>query len=152
MDHVKFSNERANSGKKDGKIPVSIKRADHTDEEEIAYYPVMIELGHLLDMTHNVLNEDEIVHRIRMMEQENPDSVLTNGVFWQTREDEEAMLLDERTLTVYKDLFEEYLNPELVESLKNFLEETNKNRIMEYLSADNEEIEKFRKIMVVTLT
>lgn len=152
MDQLKFSNVRANQGKNSGKTPKSIKRADHKAEEEISYYPVMVELSHLLDVTHNVLNEDEIIQRIRLMEQENPDSVLTNGVFWQSQDQGEAMLLDERTLKVYKNLFEEYLNPELVESLKNFLEETNKKRLAEYLSAEASEKEKFRKILVVTLT
>ena len=112
----------------------------------------MIELTHLLEMTHTILNEDDIISRIHQLESENPESVLTNGIFWQMQGETEAMLLDERSLATYKSIFEEYLNPELIENLRKFLEGENEKRLADYQAASNDEKEKFKKIIVVSLS
>ncbi|MFZ2258068.1 MAG: hypothetical protein WAV55_08005, partial [Clostridiaceae bacterium] len=116
MSIRKFSNEAAKAQRK-----IMVKPVKATPEEK-PYYPVMIELTHLLEMSHTILNEDDIISRIHQMESENPESVLTNGIFWQMQGETEAMLLDERSLATYKAIFEEYLNPELIENLRKFLE------------------------------
>ena len=146
MSIKKFSNDAANTQRK-----IMVKPVKATPEEK-PYYPVMIELSHLLEMVHGVLNEDDIMSRIHQLESENPESVLTNGIFWQMQGETEAMLLDERSLVTYKAVFEDYLHPELIENLRKFLEGENEKRLAEYQSASDEEKEKFKKIIVVSLT
>ena len=146
MSIRKFSNEAAKAQKK-----IMVKPVKATPEEK-PYYPVMIELTHLLEMTHTILNEDDIISRIHQMESENPESVLTNGIFWQMQGETEAMLLDERSLATYKAIFEEYLNPELIENLRKFLEGENEKRLADYQAASDEEKEKFKKIIIVSLS
>ena len=146
MSIRKFSNEAAKAQRK-----IMVKPVKATPEEK-PYYPVMIELTHLLEMTHTILNEDDIISRIHQMESENPESVLTNGIFWQMQGETEAMLLDERSLATYKSIFEEYLNPELIENLRKFLEGENEKRLADYQAASNDEKEKFKKIIVVSLS
>ena len=146
MSIRKFSNEAAKAQRK-----IMVKPVKATPEEK-PYYPVMIELTHLLEMTHTILNEDDIISRIHQMESENPESVLTNGIFWQMQGETEAMLLDERSLATYKAIFEEYLNPELIENLRKFLEGENEKRLADYQAASNDEKEKFKKIIVVSLS
>lgn len=146
MSIKKFSNNAANTQRK-----IMVKPVKATPEEK-PYYPVMIELTHLLEMTHTILNEDDIISRIHQMESENPESVLTNGIFWQMQGETEAMLLDERSLATYKAIFEEYLNPELIENLRKFLEGENEKRLADYQAASDEEKEKFKKIIIVSLS
>ena len=146
MSIRKFSNEAAKAQRK-----IMVKPVKATPEEKL-YYPVMIELTHLLEMTHTILNEDDIISRIHQMESENPESVLTNGIFWQMQGETEAMLLDERSLATYKAIFEEYLNPELIENLRKFLEGENEKRLADYQAASDEEKEKFKKIIIVSLS
>ena len=146
MSIRKFSNEAAKAQRK-----IMVKPVKATPEEK-PYYPVMIELTHLLEMTHTILNEDDIISRIHQLESENPESVLTNGIFWQMQGETEAMLLDERSLATYKSIFEEYLNPELIENLRKFLEGENEKRLADYQAASNDEKEKFKKIIVVSLS
>ncbi len=146
MSIRKFSNEAAKAQRK-----IMVKPVKATPEEK-PYYPVMIELTHLLEMTHTILNEDDIISRIHQMESENPESVLTNGIFWQMQGETEAMLLDERSLATYKAIFEEYLNPELIENLRKFLEGENEKRLADYQAASDEEKEKFKKIIIVSLS
>ncbi|MFZ2258435.1 MAG: hypothetical protein WAV55_09945 [Clostridiaceae bacterium] len=146
MSIKKFSNDAAKAQRK-----IMVKPVKATPEEK-PYYPVMIELTHLLEMTHTILNEDDIISRIHQLESENPESVLTNGIFWQMQGETEAMLLDERSLATYKSIFEEYLNPELIENLRKFLEGENEKRLADYQAASNDEKEKFKKIIVVSLS
>ena len=146
MSIKKFSNDAAKAQRK-----IMVKPVKATPEEK-PYYPVMIELTHLLEMTHTILNEDDIISRIHQMESENPESVLTNGIFWQMQGETEAMLLDERSLATYKAIFEEYLNPELIENLRKFLEGENEKRLADYQAASNDEKEKFKKNIVVSLS
>ena len=146
MSIKKFSNDAAKAQRK-----IMVKPVKATPEEK-PYYPVMIELTHLLEMTHTILNEDDIISRIHQLESENPESVLTNGIFWQMQGETEAMLLDERSLATYKSIFEEYLNPELIENLRKFLEGENEKRLADYQAASNDEKEKFKKIIIVSLS
>jgi|LFRM01.2.fsa_nt_gb hypothetical protein len=61
------------------------------------------------------------------------------------------MLLDERSLSLYKDIFSDYLDENLISNLTNFLEETNKQRMTKYLAATEEEKLEYQKINMVTL-
>ena len=61
------------------------------------------------------------------------------------------MLLDERSLSLYKEIFEDYLDINLVSNLTNFLEQTNNQRMAEYLAATEEEKMEYRKIKIVSL-
>ncbi len=79
------------------------------------------------------------------------DEGTEDGIFWQDQGGHQAMLMDERTLTAYRAIFEEYLDPGLVENLRSFLAQTNKTRLAEYEAASEEDQEKFKKINVVTL-
>lgn len=146
-----FSNEIAKNFIDTGKKPVALKRIDETEPEEAVYHPVMIELSHLLERTHTIYHEDEIISRIEELEKESSEVGTDDGIFWQDQGGHQAMLMDERTLTAYRAIFEEYLDPALVENLRNFLAQTNKNRMAEYAAANEEDQEKFRKINVVTL-
>ena len=111
----------------------------------------MVELIHLLEMTHTVHHEEEIINRIEAMEIANPKTVATNRIFWQFIDQGHEMLLDERSLSLYKDIFSDYLDENLISNLTNFLEETNKQRMTKYLAATEEEKLEYQKINMVTL-
>lgn len=151
MSAMKFSNKTAMIPQKPGEHPRIIKKVVKAAAQGRDYYPVMVELVHLLEMTHAISHEEDIENRIKMMEAANPESVPYNGIFWQDQGDEIFMLLDERSLTVYKDIFEDYLNPELVASLKTFLETTNQKRLADYEAASEDGKAAFKKIIVVNL-
>lgn len=147
MKRIKLTNPV----KADDKQPKLMKKTAAVEYEERDYYPVMIELAHLLEKTHTIAHEEEIISRIQELEEQNPESRAANGILWQTVGTELNLLLDEKTLTAYQAIFEEYLDPAVVANLKNFLEATNHKRQAEYESADETEKERFKKINVVTL-
>lgn len=146
-----FSNEIAKNFLNTGTKPVALKKIDEVEQQEAVYRPVMIELSHLLEKTHTIYHEDEIISRIGEMGKTIADEGTEDGIFWQDQGGHQAMLMDERTLTAYRAIFEEYLDPGLVENLRSFLAQTNKTRLAEYEAASEEDQEKFKKINVVTL-
>lgn len=152
MTKLVLSNEAAKLHKENGG-KASIRRFSFSKPtyEERDYYPVMVELIHLLEMTHTVHHEEEIINRIEAMESANPETVAMNGIFWQVTDQGHEMLLDERSLTLYQDIFKDFLDENLITNLIAFLEQTNNQRMAEYLAATEEEKLEYQKINVVTL-
>lgn len=147
MKAIKFSNQAVNA--QAGRA-TSLKKGARSSHKR-SYYPVMVELEHLLEMTHTILHEEAIIDRIRTAESEDPSSIPGNGIFWQVRDDGTFMLLDERSLQQYRPIFEEYLDPVLIANLTKFLEETNRKRLSEYQAAAESDQSEFGKIKVVKL-
>ena len=152
MTKLVLTNEAAKRHKENGgKASISGPSFSKPTYEKRDYYPVMVELIHLLEMTHTVHHEEEIINRIEAMEIANPKTVATNRIFWQFTDQGHEMLLDERSLSLYKDIFSDYLDENLISNLTNFLEETNKQRMTKYLAATEEEKLEYQKINMVTL-
>lgn len=152
MTKLVLSNEAANLHKENGG-KASIRRPSFSTPtyEKRDYYPVMIELIHLLEMTHTVHHEEEIINRIEALESANPKTVVTNGIFWQVTDQGHEMLLDERSLSLYKDIFNDYLDENLISNLTRFLEQTNNQRMKGFMAAADKEKLEYQKINVVTL-
>ena len=152
MTKLLLSNQAAKLHKENGG-KASIRRPSFSKPtyEERDYYPVMVELIHLLEMTHTVQHEEDIINRITAMESTNPETVATNGIFWQFTDQGHEMLLDERSLSLYKDIFNDYLDENLISNLSNFLEQTNNQRMTNYMAATEEDKLNYQKINVVTL-
>lgn len=153
MKELKFTNPAARMQlKPGGNAPKILRKKSEAKPEERDYFPVMLELAQLLEKTHGFQYEDEISQRIKAMESADPESRLSNGVYWQDRPEGSFLLLDERSLRVYRGVLEEYLPGELLENLTNFLEQTNQKRRADYERASEEDKQAFKKIQVVTLT
>ncbi|KAF5077609.1 hypothetical protein DSECCO2_148970 [anaerobic digester metagenome] len=119
--------------------------------EEREYYPVMVELAHLLEKTHAIYHEDEIIQRIRLLEEEQPEGKGSNGLLWQSIGDEVNLLLDERAFSTFEEILKDYLDPALLQNLSKFLEQTNEKRRSAFESASEEEKQQYKKIHVVSL-
>ena len=151
MKDMKLTNTAAKKQLKPGTAARTVKKSVHVVPEERDYFPVMVELTHLLERTHRIAHEDEIMDRIKALELADPATAQDDGIYWQTREDGTFLLFDERSLTRYKDLFAEYLDAELIQNLMNFLSQTNLARQAEFESAAAEDRARFGKINVVNL-
>lgn len=151
MKDMKLTNAAAKQRLKPGTAARAVKKHVHVVPEERDYFPVMVELTHLLERTHRIAHEDEIMDRIKELELADPIAAQDNGIYWQNREEGTFLLLDERSLTLYEKLFAEYLDPELIHNLSNFLRQTNLSRRSEFEAASPEERPRFGKINVVNL-